>query len=198
MSGETPKPSVKRTISMAFEGDQPPAGLSVGIVSLVEFCKSGMPDAARLRDLFKNAQFNKSGQKNADDAARLLALDTKIFAKPVRNLRNEMYGAERNGDPVVLMLSEGDTDDGKVVFLTSMFSGAIEADVVKAVAHVTKDKPITGATVTNAEGALVRRVFWDVNDAGIRGMVASGPDNVESLQAPRAITAFNFVGGAKH
>lgn len=198
MSGEPQKPSVKRTISMAFEGDQAPAGLSVGIVTLVEFCKAGMPDPARVRAQFKALQFNASGQKNADDAARLLALDTKIFAKPVRNLKNEMYGAERNGDPVVLVLSEGDTDDGKVVFLTTLFRGAIEADVVKAVAHVAKKKPLTGTTVTNAEGAVVRRVIWDVNEAGLRGMVASGPDNVESQQAPRAITAFNFVGGAKH
>jgi hypothetical protein len=40
----------------------------------------------------------------------------------------------------------------------------------------------------------VRRVFRDVNGAGIRGMVVSGPDNVESMQAPRAITAYNLVG----
>lgn len=194
MSNETQKPNVKRVISKAFEGDQAPAGLSAGIVSLVEFCKAGMPDPARVREQFKTLQFNTSGQANADAAARLLALDTKIYSKPVRNLRNEMYGAERNGDPVVLILSEGETDDGKIVFLTTLFRGAIEADAVKAVTHVAQKQPLTGSNVTNLEGVAVRRVFWDVNEAGIRGMVVSGPDNVESMQAPRAITAYNLVG----
>lgn len=105
-----------------------------------------------------------------------------------------MYGTERNGDPIVVMLSEGDTDDGKIVFLTTLFRGAIEADAVKAVTHVAQKQPLTGSNVTNTEGSVVRRVFWDVDDAGIRGMVVSGPDNVESMQAPRAITAYNLVG----
>jgi hypothetical protein len=76
-----------------------------------------------------------------------------------------------------------------------LFNGAIEADVVKAAAHVTDKQPLTGATVTNPNGAQIRRVFWDVEGiAGVRGLMVSGPPDVENPIIMRAITAFNLAG----
>ncbi len=191
MSGER-EHKVRRIISLAFEGDQAPPALSVGVVSLVEFCQTSMPDPEKIRSAFKTIGFDVGSQKNADDAARMFALDSKVIASPVRNMRNEIYGAERNEAPVVLLLSEGDTDDGRVVLLTTIFRDAIEGDAVKAVTHVTKKQPFTGSSVRNADGKIVRRVFWDVEGvAGIRGMVVSGPENADALHLPRGITAFN-------
>lgn len=186
-------PKIKQVISKAFPGNEAPAGLSVGIVSLVELCNIAMPSAAEARKQIKNAAFVGIAREKADNAARLFALDAKILVKPVRNLRNALYARDRNDEAVLLLLSEGDTDDGRVVFLSSIFRGSIEADVVKAVTHVTKTQPFTGTTVTNADGVAMRRVQWELNSGGIRGMVVTGPPNVESLENPRAITAFNIA-----
>jgi hypothetical protein len=184
----------RRVISRAFEGDEAPAELSVGIVSLVELCQVAMPDPERIRASLKDAGFTPGPQAKADEAGRMLALDKNVVAKPVRRLRHELYGHYRNETPVLILLSTGESDDGGIVFCTALFRGAIEADAVKAAAHVTKKQPFTGASIRNHEGTTVRRVFWDVEDAaGVRGFMVSGPQNVEALDLPRAITAFNKV-----
>ena len=122
----------------------------------------------------------------------MLALESDLVDPGVRNLKHELFGKERNIEPVLILLSEGDSKNGKVVFCSAIFRGAIEADAVKAVAHVTKQQPFTGSSVRNADGMMVRRVFWDVQGlAGIRGLVVSGPEDVESIDLPRAITGFN-------
>jgi hypothetical protein len=151
-----------------------------------------MPDPKKIRSIFKSIGFDIGSQQKAVDASRMFALESKIVSKTVRNLRSEIYGADRGDAPVVLLLSEGDSDDGAIVFLTTIFRDAIEGDAVKAVSHVTKKQPFTGASVRNADGKLVRRVFWDVEGvAGVRGMVVSGPENADALHLPRGITAFN-------
>jgi hypothetical protein len=184
-----------RTIlELAFEGNQAPAQLSVAIVSLVELCEIAMPDPAKIRESLLGAGFEVGKKARADEAGRMLALDNKFVATPLRNLRHELYGKERHGAPVLILLSEADAKEGKLVFCSAIFRGALEADAVKAVAHVTKLQPITGSTARNADGNVLRRVFWDVKDvAGVRGLVVTGPGNVEATELPRAFTAFNRV-----
>ncbi|MBY0562592.1 MAG: hypothetical protein K2P58_00300 [Hyphomonadaceae bacterium] len=186
---------VRRLISAAFEGDSPPAQLSVGLVTLVELCQLAMPDPNLMRAQLLAAGFVQGKEAPAMAAASTLALETNIFTSPVRNLRHTIYGNERLQSPVIMLLSEGDTDKGGVVFASAVFREAIEADVVKAVTHVTGKTPLTGSTTRNAEGKLLRRVFWDTEYvAGVQGIVASGPENVEATHLPRAITAFAKSG----
>lgn len=188
------KPSERRVIELAFPGDEAPPQLSVSIVSLVELCQIAMPDPGKVRDNILGAGFETGRQERADEAGRMLALDTKVVDMPVRNLRHELFGRGRHGEPVILLLSQGETDRGPIVFLSALFRGAIEADAVKAAAHVTKDKPITGSRALNHDGNVLRRVFWDVGgQSGIRGFMVTGPGNVESTDLPRAFTAFNWV-----
>ncbi len=125
----------------------------------------------------------------------MLALDRGLLSQPVKNVRHQMFAGGRQGEPVLFLLSEGDTNDGKVVFCSTIFRGAIEADAVKAAAHVTKQAPFTGSRARNADGHVLRRVLWDTNGvAGIRGFAITGPENVESMDLPRAFTAFNKAG----
>lgn len=190
------QPKTRRVIELAFPGDEAPPQLSVSIVSLVELCQLAMPDADKVRENIIHAGFETGRQERADEAGRMLALDIKVVDMPVRNLRHELFGGGRHGEPVILLLSQGETDRGKIVFLSTIFRGAIEADAVKASAHVTKDKPITGSRVLNHDGNVLRRVFWDVQGAaGIRGFMVSGPGNVENTELPRAFTAFNWLNG---
>ena len=182
----------RRVISRAFEGDNAPGELSAGIVSLAELCQISMPDPEKIRASLLDAGFTPAPQDKANEAGRMLALDKQMSAKPVRRLRHEFFGTFRHGAPVLILLSTGETDEGGIVFCSAIFRGAIEADAVKAAAHVTKKQPFTGAVVRNDDGTTVRRVFWDVEDiAGVRGFVVSGPQNVEATDLPRAITAFN-------
>ncbi len=185
-------------ISQAFEGDFAPPPLSAAIVSLVELCQRAMPDPKKLRTaIVDEAKFDVGPQARADEIARAWALDTKLVGAPVTQLRHEVFGRERNGEPVLFLLSTGMSEGKEVVFCSVLFRGAIEADVVKAVTHVTKRNPFGGGRVQNADGAIVRRVFWDVEgDGGVRAMVACGPDNVEALDLPRVIVAFNRAAQA--
>jgi hypothetical protein len=192
MANEAPK--TMRLLELAFPGDQAPPQLSVAVVSLVELCQLGMPDAAKVRELILGAGFESGRQERADEAGRVLSFDLKMVDMPVRNLRHELYGRGRQGEPVLLLLSEGDTAAGKIVFLSALFRGAVEADAIKAAAHVTQGKPLTGGKVRNHDGNQLRRVFWDTGGAaGIRGFVVSGPQNVESTDLMRAFTAFNWT-----
>lgn len=190
----TAGPGPSRTlISAAFEGDFAPPPLSAAIVSLVELCQRAMPDPKMLRTaIVDEAKFEVGPQARADELARTWALEDKLIGAPVTILSHEVFGRERDGEPVLFLLSTGMSEGKDVVFCTVLFRGVIEADVVKAVTHVTKRKPFGGGRVRNADGAIVRRVFWDVEgDAGVRAMAACGPDNVEALDLPRAIVAFN-------
>ncbi len=189
-------PAPSRTlISKAFEGEFVPPPLSVAVVSLVELCQRAMPDPIKLRAaLVDEAKFDIGPSARAEESARTWALDSKLIAAPVRNLRHEIFGRERQGEPVVMLLSVGESEGKQVVFCTSLFRGVIEADVIKAVCHVTQTQPFGGGRVTNADGAIVRRAFWDLQGvAGVRGMAACGPNNVEALDLPRAIIAFNVT-----
>lgn len=190
----TAGPGPSRTlISAAFEGDFAPPPLSAAIVSLVELCQRAMPDPKMLRTaIVDEAKFEVGPQARADELARTWALEDKLIGAPVTILGHEVFGRERDGEPVLFLLSTGMSEGKDVVFCSVLFRGVIEADVVKAVTHVTKRKPFGGGRVRNADGAIVRRVFWDVEgDAGVRAMAACGPDNVEALDLPRAIVAFN-------
>jgi hypothetical protein len=189
------KPKLMRVIEAPFEGDQAPPELSVGIVSLVELCDLAMPDPTALTHAIENAGFTEAPQNLADQHGGWLALNDKVFSFPVRNVRHRLWGRERHDAPVRLLLSEGDSSEGPVVFVSAFFTDAIEADAIKAAAHVSKKQPLTGATTVNADGVQLRRVFWDVEGAsGIRGLMVTGPQNVEALGG-RAITAFNLVSG---
>lgn len=182
----------RRLISLAFEGEQAPAELSVGVVSLVELCQIAMPDPLRLRTSLLGAGFRQGAQHAADNAGRMLSLDKAVIGAPVHALNHEIYGTERHGDPVTILVSEGDSAGGKVIFVTALFRQSIEADVVKAVVHVSKKQPFTGAKTRNDDGKIIRRVFWDIEDtAGIRGIMVTGPVNVEATHVARGITAFN-------
>ncbi len=195
MVKESAGASTRTIVSQAFEGDQAPAQLSVAIVSLVELCQLAMPDPDKLRTSLLGAGLVTAPQTKADEAGRMLALDSGLLSQPVKKLRHQMFAGGRQGEPVLFLLSEGDTNDGKVVFCSTIFRGAIEADAVKAAAHVTKQAPFTGSRARNADGHLLRRVFWDTNGvAGIRGFAITGPENVESMELPRAFTAFNKAG----
>ncbi len=182
-------------ISTAFDGDSPPPQLSVAVVSLVELCQRAMPDPVKLRAaLVDEAGFDVGRRERAEENASLWAFDNKLIAAPVRGLRHEIFGRLRHEAPVLMLLSVGESEGREVVFVTAFFRGAIEADVVKAVTHVTKKQPFGGGRVLNAGGGVVRRAFWDLEgEAGVRAMVACGPDNVEALDLPRAIIAFNYV-----
>lgn len=189
------RPKVRTLIESAFPEDMPPAELSVAIVSLVELCQLAMPDPARLRQMIESAKFEEGPQQKADELGGYLALDNKVFSFPVRNLQHKLWARDRHGAPVLLLLSEGDSDKGRVVFMSAVFSGAQEGDAVKAVADVAKKQPLTGATLVNANGTHLRRVFWDVEgQAGIRGLMVTGPQDVDALRGARAFTAFNFAG----
>jgi hypothetical protein len=185
---------VRLLLSQAFPDDAAPAELSVGVVSLVELCQLAMPDPNRIREKLRQAEFEIGNQERAHEVGEVFALDRKIFASQVRNLRHEIYGKYRHDAPVVILLSVGDSDEGKVVFCSSIFRGAIEADAIKAAAHVTQKEPFTGSTAKNSDDKLLRRSFWDVGGKdGIRFLVVSGPQNVEATDLPRAITALNKV-----
>jgi hypothetical protein len=192
------KPQVRKLVSAAFPGDRAQPELSVAIVSLVELCKIAMPDPAALRDEIKNAGFADGPRERADQFGALLALDDKVFSFPVRNLKHALYARPRNDARVRLLLSEGESTEGAVVFVSTIFAGCIEADAVKAAALVTKKQPLTGTNITNAQGTPLRRVFWDTEGkAGIRGLMITGPQNVEALEGMRAFTAFNLAGKKK-
>jgi hypothetical protein len=184
---------MKRVLELAFPEESPPARLSAAVVSLVELCQLGMPNAGKLRELILGADFQEAAQSKADEAGGVLALDLKLVETPIRDLRHELFGRGRRGEPVLLLLSQGKTGKGDIVFLSALFKGAIEADAVKAAAHVSKANPITGSKVRNHNGNEVRRVFWDVKGAaGIRGLVVSGPQNIESTTLTRAFTAIGW------
>jgi hypothetical protein len=182
-------------ISLAFEGEYAPPPLSAAIVSLVELCQRGMPDPQQLRTaLVEEAKFTVGPAERAEETARTWAFDQKLVDEPVTDLKHEIFGRDRDGVPVVMLLSTGRAGGKPIVFCTTLFRGVIEADVVKAVEHVTKRQPFIGGRVANADGAIVRRAFWDVQgDAGVRAIIACGPDNVEALTLPRAIIAFSYV-----
>ncbi len=186
-------------VSQAFSRDAAPAQLSAAIVSLVELCQRAMPDPKKIRKaLVDEAKFVTGKQAQADEMGGMIALDSKIIGAPVTGLRHELFGRERTEEPVIILLSVGKSEGKEVVFLTAAFRGAIEADVVKAVTHVTKKKPFGGGRTQNVNGELTRRVFWDVEgEAGVRGMVAWGPDNVEETRVLRGVTAFNRAGVKK-
>ena len=190
--GETP--NLRRVLELAFPGDEAPPELSVAIVSLVELCQLAMPDPAAVRAAIQSAGFADGPQDRADDFGALLALDSKVFSFPVRKVRHRLFARERNGVRVRLLVSEGESGDGPVIFISTIFTGALEADAIKAATHVTKKQPLTGATLANANGVPLRRIFWDVEGAGgIRGLMVTGPPNVEELEVPRAFTAFNLT-----
>lgn len=188
-------PKLRRVIGSAFPGDQAPAELSVAIVSLVELCQIAMPDPAALAQAIEGAGFVQGPKERADEFGTWLALDDKVFAFPVRHLRHKYYERTREDALVRFLISEGDSDQGRVVFMSTLFGGAIEADAVKAAAHVTKKEPLTGATVAGMQGMPLRRIFWNTEGkAGMRGLMVTGPQNIEAEDAPRAFTAFNLVG----
>lgn len=181
----------KVVFELAFEGDAPPPSLSKAIVSLVELCQIAMPYPNKVRQNIEGAGFFKGEQEIADGYGAAFALDDKVVSWPIRSIRHEIYGRARDNEPVILLLSEAESGKGKVVFLSALFRGAMEADAVKAAAHVAKRQPFTGAIAKNAAGNTLRRVFWDVEGEGnIRGLMVSGPENVESTTLPRAFTAF--------
>ncbi|MEQ1618401.1 MAG: hypothetical protein ABL883_08670 [Terricaulis sp.] len=197
----TTRPDVEPShtlVTAAFEGEFAPPPLSVAIVSLVELCHRAMPDPKKLRAaIVEEAKFDLGPQERAVEIARTWALDNKLIAAPVTNLRHEVFGRERSGEPVLFLLSTGTAEGKEVVFCSVLFRGVAEADVVKAVNHVTKRNPFGGGRAVNADGGIVRRVFWDVQgDAGIRAIAACGPDNVDALDLPRAIVAFNQAANA--
>jgi len=188
------KPGRKLVAQAAFPGDEAPPNLSVAIVSLVELCQLAMPDPAELRKRIAEAGFAAGPPKNAQVTGATLALDQKVFDVGVRNLRHEIYGRDRHDELVTFLLTEGDSDKGPVVFCSTLFHGAIEADAVKAAAHVTQKKPLTGATWSKPGSATLRRVFWDTEGvSGVRGFMVTGPDNIIDGAATRAFTAFNFA-----
>jgi hypothetical protein len=183
------------TIQDAFPGDTPPPQLGVAIVSLVELCQHAMPDPEAVHKAIEGADFLVADQTKANAFGRWLALDNKVFSFPVRNMRHKFFSKERKGQAVMLLVSEGESDQGKVIFCSTMFWGVIEADMVKAAAHVTKKEPLTGARVTNSDGDVVRRVFWDTGGvSGVRGFVVTGPDDIITGAHARAFTAFNVAG----
>lgn len=189
---------VRTLIEAAFPGDQAPGQLSVAIVSLIELCQIAMPDPAKIRESILGAGFEAGAEARAAEAGAMLALDNKVWADPVRNLKHEMFGRERTGETVIFLVSQGETKGGKIVFLSTLFRGAMEADAVKAAAHVTKKQPLTGATAQNVNGNTLRRVFWDTEGVeGVRGLMVTGPHNVEALDLPRAFTAFNLVSAKR-
>lgn len=192
--GPTLEPS-HTLVSVAYDGEFAPPSLSVAIVSLVELCQRAMPNPKRLRSaIVDEAKFDVGPQARADEFARTWALDNKLIDAPVAGLRHEVFGREREGEPVVFLLSTGLAGGKEVVFCSVLFRGVIEADVVKAVKHVSKRDPFGGGRVVNADGGIVRRVFWDIQgDAGVRALVACGPDNVDAMHLPRAIVALNHA-----
>jgi hypothetical protein len=189
------KPKLKRVLEMAFPGDEAPGELSVAIVSLVELCDLAMPDPASIYQAIDSAGFAAGPQERADEFGNWLALDNKVFSFPVRNVKHKLWARDRHEARVRLLVSEGESAEGRIVFVSTIFGGAIEADAVKAAVHVSKKKPITGASLVNAQGTPVRRVFWDVEGAsGMRGLMVTGPENVEAIDGVRAFTAFNIAG----
>jgi hypothetical protein len=185
--------SAERTlISAAFPDVSAPGQLSVAVVSLIELCNLAMPDESMVRARIAEAGFEVGPQSTADLAGRTLGLDHRIIAEPLANMRHEIYGKPRHGAPVVLLLSTGDSPTGKMIFISSLFAGAIEADAVKAGSHVTKLKPLVGGRVLLENGRVQRRVFWQTDGAGgLLALVATGPDNVEAMDEIRAFVAFN-------
>lgn len=185
-------------LSKAFDDDNIPGPLSVAIVSLVELCDLAMPDPAKMRALIEEAEFDKGPNERAEEAAAQLALDVRLIKGEVRNLRHEFYGKFRNGQPVLLLLSEGDTNEGPVVFCSTIFMGATEADAVKAAAHVAKTQPVTGQNIINSKNQVIRRVYWDTKGgSGMASLVVSGPDHVDVTAWPRAFIAFNKASKRK-
>lgn len=185
---------VRTIISTAFEGDAAPEHLSAAIVSLVELCQFAMPDHVKTREAIIGADFATLPQEQADAVGAYLSLDKGMVSFPVSDVQHELFARDRYGIMVYYLLSAGKSKQGKVVFLSTIFHGVIEADAVKAAAHVTKKQPLTGATLRSNRGERLRRVFWETGgEAGVMGIVVTGPHNVEALNIPRAFTAIGDV-----
>lgn len=188
------RPQWRTIVAAAFPADRAPGELSVAIVSLVELCQLAMPNPSALREAIASAGFADGPQERADEFGKILSLDSKVFAFPVKNVRHQLYARERNEERVRLLISEGESANGPVVFVSTIFTGAIEADAIKAAAHVTRKNALTGTTATNANGVIVRRVFWDTQgESGVFGLMVTGPENLEAWEGVRAFTAFNLV-----
>ena len=196
--GGEQKPTIKTILSKAFEGDLPPPELSAAIVSLVELAQIAMPDPNRVRQAILGADFASHDEEISRSGGEIYGFEKNMLSDPVTGLKHEFFERERNGAPVFLLLSVGMAGTRPVVFLSTLFQGAIEADVVKAVTHVAKREPFVGAKATNASGFPLRRIFWDVEDvSGVRFLVASGPPNVDGTSFPRAITAISIAAASK-
>ena len=189
------EPPQRTLISEAFPGVQAPAELSAAVVTLVDLCRYSMPDPKKIRSNLAGADFKAGRQELANDAGRVLALDSKIVASPISNLRHEIFARGRDGVRVLILLSVGDSAEGQIVFCSSLFTGAIEADAVKAAAHVTELQPVAAGAARLSGGRVLRRVFWQLDGAaGVGGFVVSGPENVEAMNEHRAFIAFNKAG----
>lgn len=192
---DSSNPSVRTIIQSGFQDGRAPAGLSASVTSLAELCRHAMPDPVAVRLALDQANFVVGPAAKGDALGNWLALDTNVFAFPVRNLRHKLYARDRNDVLVLLLLSEGESAEGPVVFCSTIFWEAIEADTVKAAVHVTGKPPLTGARLVNSDGVVLRRVFWDTGGhAGVRGFMVTGPINIESTTEARAFTAFNLAG----
>ena len=178
--------------TLAYVGDSPPGVLSAGLVSLVELCQHAMPSPQKIREKMAEAGLERVDQAQADRFGRALALESKVLKGSIRNLTHELYAKERAGALVLLLVSEGDADTGHTVFCSTLFTGAVEADVVKAVSKVTSHQPAVGNIGADADGRQIRRVYWDIpGTAGVRFFVASGPVDMDDDIGLRAVTAFN-------
>lgn len=173
-------------------GEEPPAVLGLAAVTLLDVCIGQMPDIARVERAIVEAGFKPEPEATARGIARGLALESKMVSAPLRDFRHKAWRTERQGVPAAMLLSAAQSDLGPVVFCSALFGGATEAEAVKTVQALSRSPPTDGGMAHDADGKVVRRVFWNLQgQAGLLGLVVCGPENPETRDHLRALVAFN-------
>ena len=172
--------------------DPMPIVLGAAAVVWLETCLGRMPSVAKLQAGLKANGFQPEPEAVARAVARGLALDAKIVATPLRDLRHSCWRKEHKGVPAVILLSTAQSDLGEIVFCSALFGGATEAEAVRAVENLTNSAPLVGGLAHDADGKVVRRVFWKVSGgSGVKAIAVSGPEDPATRDHLRALIAFN-------
>lgn len=166
--------------------------LAHGAMAWIETCLSAMPDVKRIRDNLVAGGFRQEPDATANEVGALLAYDVNIIDEELRDIHHALWTGQREGAPVVLVLSLAQSERGPIVFVASLFGAASEGEGAAVLVQLAKKPPDVGALAKTPEGRMVRRQFWQTpNVVGIDGFVLAGPEDPESRDQVRALIAFN-------
>lgn len=179
---QTPSPQPK--------GEAVPAVLGAAAALLLETCLGRIQDVAQLRASITGAGFRPEPPETARAVGRALALESKMVAKPMRDMAHVAYSKEHHGVPAVMLLSTAQSELGGIVFCSALFGGATEREAVHVVERMTKITASAGGLAHDPDGNVLRRIFWQLGGAGgLLAIALSGPEDQTSRDVLRALTA---------